>query len=79
MTDVVMPGMNGRELAKILKAKFPGIKVIFMSCYTGDMIAKQEKIEAGKTFLQKPISPMRLSLKVRQILDSKHLRIIFTL
>lgn len=70
LTDMVMPGMNGRELARSVKEKYPGTKVIFMSGYTSDMIANQGALQAGKIFIQKPLSPMNLAGKIRRVLDS---------
>lgn len=70
LTDMVMPGMNGRELARSVKEKYPGTKVIFMSGYTSDMIANQGALQAGEIFIQKPLSPMNLAGKIRRVLDS---------
>jgi two-component system cell cycle sensor histidine kinase/response regulator CckA len=70
LTDMVMPGMNGRELARSVKEKHPGTKVIFMSGYTSDMIANQGALQAGEIFMQKPLSPMNLAGKIRRVLDS---------
>ena len=70
LTDMVMPGMNGRELAKAVKEKYPETKVIFMSGYTSDMIANQGALQAGEIFIQKPLSPMNLAGRIRQVLDS---------
>ena len=70
LTDMVMPGMNGRDLARSVKDKYPETKVIFMSGYTSDMVANQGVLQAGKIFIQKPLSPMSLAGKIRQVLDS---------
>jgi len=70
LTDMVMPGMNGRELARSVKEKYPGTKVIFMYGYTSDMIANQGALQAGEIFIQKPLSPMNLAGKIRRVLDS---------
>jgi CheY-like chemotaxis protein len=69
ITDVVMPGMNGRELRDQLSARRPGIKVLFMSGYTADVIAHQGILEEGIQFLQKPFSMVTLAVKVRKVLD----------
>ncbi len=69
ITDVVMPGMNGRELADKLHALYPHIRTLFMSGYTADVIAHRGVLEAGVQFLQKPFSFKDLGLKVRAILD----------
>jgi two-component system cell cycle sensor histidine kinase/response regulator CckA len=70
LTDMVMPGMNGRDLAKSVKEKYPEAKVIFMSGYTSDMVANQGILQAGEIFIQKPLSPMNLASKIRRVLDS---------
>jgi signal transduction histidine kinase/CheY-like chemotaxis protein len=70
ITDVVMPEMNGRELAAKLSEMLPHIKQIFMSGYTADVIAHQGVLDQGVHFLQKPFTVQDLSTKVRQILDS---------
>ena len=69
LTDVVMPGMNGREFADHLKSTWPDLKVLFMSGYTEDIIAPQRIQEQGVCFLQKPFSMQELALKVREVLD----------
>ncbi len=71
LTDVVMPGMNGRELADRIHAARPGIKVIFMSGYTDDAIVHHGVLEDGIEFLTKPFSPEILANKVRNVLDAK--------
>jgi DNA-binding response OmpR family regulator len=69
ITDVVMPGMSGRELAKLLSKARSGIKVLFLSGYTEDTIIHQGALESGTAFLQKPFTLQALSRKVREILD----------
>ncbi len=70
LTDVIMPGMNGKELAdKILKER-PDIKVVFMSGYTDDTIAHHGVLDEGINFLQKPVKSGVLEQKIRQVLDS---------
>jgi len=71
LTDMVMPGMGGRDLAAAVKKKCPGTKVIFMSGYTSDMFTSQGIVEAGDHFIQKPLSPINLAVKIRQVLDSE--------
>ena len=68
ITDVVMPGMSGRELADQLVAKRPEIKVLYLSGYTEDTIVSEGTIESGKAFLQKPFTLHSLSRKVREVL-----------
>jgi len=68
ITDVVMPGMSGRELADQLVATRPAIKVLYLSGYTEDAIVSEGTIESGKAFLQKPFTLQSLSKKVREVL-----------
>jgi nitrogen-specific signal transduction histidine kinase/ActR/RegA family two-component response regulator len=70
LTDVVMPGMNGRELAERVLTMREGLRVLFMSGYTDDVILHHGVLEAGVPFLQKPITPDSLTRKVRQVLDA---------
>lgn len=69
LTDVVMPQMNGRDLKNRIEAARPGIKFVFMSGYTADVIANRGVIEEGVYFLQKPFTVRSLALKVRDVLD----------
>ena len=71
LTDVVMPEMNGPELAKKLGALHPGLRCLFMSGYTGDVIILHGMLDGGGNFIQKPFSVQSLTAKVREILDSK--------
>ncbi len=68
ITDVVMPGMSGRELADQLVAARPEVKVLYLSGYTEDTIVSEGTIESGKAFLQKPFTLQSLSRKVREVL-----------
>jgi CheY-like chemotaxis protein len=68
LTDVVMPGLSGRELADRLKNRRPGIKVMFMSGYTDDAIVHHGALEKDAEFIQKPFSPDQLAIKVREML-----------
>jgi signal transduction histidine kinase/PAS domain-containing protein/CheY-like chemotaxis protein len=70
VTDVVMPGMNGLELATELQTLFPGIKRLFMSGYTADVIAHHGVLDEGLQFIHKPFSLPALGAKVREVLDS---------
>ena len=70
LTDVVMPGMNGRELWEKLTAERPGLKSLFMSGYTADIIANHGVIDGDIHFLQKPFSMDALALKLREALAS---------
>jgi PAS domain S-box-containing protein len=71
-TDLVMPdNMNGRELAEKLWAERPGLKVVFTSGYSTDIVGKDFKLEPGLNYLQKPYEPQVLALAVRRCLDDK--------
>jgi signal transduction histidine kinase/CheY-like chemotaxis protein len=69
ITDVVMPGMGGRELNETLQVVRPGLPVLFTSGYTDDAMVLQGVLERDMLFLQKPFAPLRLLAKVREILD----------
>ncbi len=69
LTDVIMPGINGRELFVRAAEKCPALKVLFMSGYTGSVIANHGVLEDDQQFIQKPFSLQTLSLKVREVLD----------
>ena len=69
MTDVVMPGMNGSDLARSLLSVHPGLKRLFMSGYTADVIAQQGVISDGVNFIQKPFSMEGLAHAVRAAID----------
>jgi PAS domain S-box-containing protein len=71
ITDVVMPEMNGRELAKLIVKIKPGLKCLFTSGYTADVIAHQGVLNDGTYFLQKPFSMNNLAKKVREALDGE--------
>jgi CheY-like chemotaxis protein len=68
LTDVVMPGLSGREMVDWLKKLQPGIKVLFMSGYTDDMIVHHGILRKEAEFIQKPFGPGQLAMKVREML-----------
>jgi len=70
MTDVVMPEMNGRDLANKLLDLYPHLKRLFTSGYTADVIAHHGVLDEGVYFIQKPFSIKALAAKVREVLDS---------
>jgi len=69
LTDVIMPGVSGRELAKRLTLRQPNMRVLYMSGYTFNVIAQGGMLEDGMAFLQKPFTPSTLAEKVREVLD----------
>jgi len=68
VTDIVMPGMNGKELSEKIRSLYPAIKVLYMSGYSGDIISSHGVLEEGVTLLEKPFSRQLLVDKVREIL-----------
>jgi len=71
ITDVVMPGMGGRELAKKLLLARPGVRVLYLSGYTEDAVVHQGALGPASAFLQKPFTLQSLAKKVRDVLNSK--------
>jgi two-component system cell cycle sensor histidine kinase/response regulator CckA len=69
ITDVVMPGISGRELADAIKARRPAIKVLFISGYTDDEVLRHGVVVAHDAFFQKPFTPLALLARVREVLD----------
>jgi CheY-like chemotaxis protein len=72
LTDVIMPGMNGRELAATLTRRRPGIRVLYASGYTDNMLEGQGALIPGVTLLDKPFTPADLAAKVRDVLAGAH-------
>jgi CheY-like chemotaxis protein len=72
LTDVIMPAMNGAELARRLRAIRPEADVVFISGYTDDAITQHGVLEPGVAFLQKPFSPTQLVRRVREVLNARH-------
>lgn len=70
MTDVVMPEMNGGDLAETISAIYPEIKILFMSGYTANVIAHKGVLDDGVAFMQKPFSINELAEKIREVLDA---------
>jgi CheY-like chemotaxis protein len=70
LTDIVMPGMNGRSLVEALVARRPGIKALYMSGYSDDVISHQGLVEDGIPFISKPFRPSELASKVRSLLGA---------
>ncbi|MBC7788853.1 MAG: response regulator, partial [Anaerolineae bacterium] len=70
VTDVVMPGMNGREFVEALHVHAPGIPVLYMSGYTDDDIIRRGLMDSSVAFLQKPFTARSLARLVRSVLDA---------
>ena len=69
ITDVVMPGMNGKQLAERLHQERPQLKIIFLSGYLTDVIGHRGVLERDVAFLQKPVSPEVFAAKVHDVLN----------
>jgi PAS domain S-box-containing protein len=70
LTDIVMPGKNGRELAELVEELSPGIPVLFTSGYTDGEIERRGLLQSGAAFIQKPLTPRSLGLAVQKILEA---------
>jgi two-component system cell cycle sensor histidine kinase/response regulator CckA len=71
LSDVIMPGMNGRDLSERVKKERPAIKTVLMSGYTDNVIAPSGVLEPGILFVNKPLLPRALANKLRSVLDGK--------
>ena len=69
LTDVVMPNMNGRQLADKLAKRQSGLKVLFMTGYSRNAIVHQGRLDAGVALIQKPLNRESLARKIRELLD----------
>ena len=69
ITDIVMPGLRGPDLAEIVRAERPGCKVLYMSGYAPEAVVRHGSIQPGRTFIGKPFSPAVFVRKVRAVLD----------
>jgi CheY-like chemotaxis protein len=70
LTDVVMPGMNGRKLAEEARQRQPALKVLFMTGYSRNAIVHQGRLDSGVDLIQKPLSSEQLATTIRKILDT---------
>jgi YesN/AraC family two-component response regulator len=70
ITDVVMPELSGRELAELLWTRHRGLKVLFVSGYTDDVVVRHGVLHSDVAFLHKPFTLEALARKVREVLDS---------
>jgi len=71
MTDVILPGMNGRELADEIVRERPGTKVLLVSAFTESLVTDKSRLKIGTGFLQKPFSHRDLGQKIRELLDQE--------
>jgi len=71
LTDVVMPGMNGREFGKRAAEMRPGLKILYMTGYARNAVLHQGRLDQGVALLEKPISQAKLALRVRNVLDHR--------
>ena len=69
LADIIMPGMSGSELAKLLKPLYPEIKILYMSGYTDNAVVRHGVPEKGVNYIQKPFTMEGLARKVREVLD----------
>jgi CheY-like chemotaxis protein len=79
LTDLVMPGMTGRDLAEALTAERSGLRVLYMSGYTDDAVVRHGVLTDGMPYLQKPFAPRALATKVREVLDRPRAPVAATL
>jgi len=71
LTDVIMPGMSGRQLAEKILGTRPETKIVYMTGYTDDMVVQHKVLEPGVRLLQKPFTKVDLAMKVRATLDGQ--------
>ena len=68
ITDMLMPGMNGRELAAEILSRAPATRVLYISGYTGEDVTRRSPLEPNARFLAKPFTPSELLLQVQEML-----------
>jgi CheY-like chemotaxis protein len=69
LTDVVLPGSDGRKLAEAVAQEYPSLKIIFMTGYSRDAIVHQGRLDPGVTLIQKPLTQTALATQIRMRLD----------
>jgi nitrogen-specific signal transduction histidine kinase/ActR/RegA family two-component response regulator len=70
ITDIVMPGMGGKQLAAEIQERWPGVPILFTSGYTGMDAVRRGLLDEGTDFMQKPLEPETVAKRIRQILDA---------
>ncbi len=70
LTDIVMPGLSGREIAETFRQRWPNLKILYSSGYTADTIIRYGVESEASSFLEKPFTPLALARKIRETLDS---------
>jgi DNA-binding NtrC family response regulator len=70
LTDLILPGMSGRDVAKLVASLRPDVRVLFMSGYTDDSLIHSHGFDKSFAFLQKPFSSVTLAAKIREVLDA---------
>jgi len=70
LADVIMPGINGRELSEIIQKECPGIKIVLMSGYSDNVVGEHDVLKPGIAFLNKPLLPVAMANTIRSVLDS---------
>jgi CheY-like chemotaxis protein len=71
LTDVVLPGMNGRQLAEQAKNRRPALQVLFTTGYSRNAIVHQSRLDPGVAMIQKPITQESLAARIRDLLDAR--------
>jgi len=71
LTDVVMPGINGRELARRAEELRPGLPVLYMTGYSRNAVVHQGRLDEGVNFLQKPVNQAQLASRIRELIDKR--------
>jgi CheY-like chemotaxis protein len=71
LTDVVMPGMSGRELAARARALRPKVKILYMSGYSRNSVVHNGKVDPDVQLIQKPVSQTELAMRIRDLLDTR--------
>lgn len=73
LTDVVMPGINGRELARRIEEFRPGLPVLYMTGYSKNAVVHHGRLDEGVSLLQKPVKQAELASRIRELIDRKRL------